>query len=293
MNTYADKAQENKSQSVSAADSQMQNGGKSTFQFADNRPEAVTQRKLQELANNSPQIRQLGVFQEIANREEPIQGKFIGDLALPLAEINPSLMGLADSYFMRFYKELSEHETPILVVEGKTSYDPNNKTLYLNGKQIEFLKKYTREFDKGKSQEGDGAVASSHIAMISHELSHARDHIIKGKDVDSSTKAVIDSELRAWAVEAISAIEVATQVKEMDKDKNILVESWVSIEPKMLDDLAANADSNEVINRLQRYIIRGVKMKDPQLIQEWVSDNKEFLLVEINKLKATVSKKVK
>ncbi|MGK0327144.1 hypothetical protein [Polaribacter sp.] len=67
MNTHADKTQENKTQSVSALDSQMQSDGESTFQFVDNRPEAVAQLKLQEMANNSSQVKQLEAFQEMAN----------------------------------------------------------------------------------------------------------------------------------------------------------------------------------------------------------------------------------
>lgn len=67
MNTHADKTQENKRQSVSAAGSQMQSSGESTFQFVDNRPEAVAQRKLQELANNSPSAMQLKAIQKMAN----------------------------------------------------------------------------------------------------------------------------------------------------------------------------------------------------------------------------------
>jgi hypothetical protein len=67
MNTHADKTQENKSRSVSATGSQMQSGGKSTFQFVDNRPEAIAQRKLQEMANNSPQVSQLRAFQKMLN----------------------------------------------------------------------------------------------------------------------------------------------------------------------------------------------------------------------------------
>ncbi len=57
MNTYADKKQENKSQSVVDAVSQKRRVGESTFQFVDNRPEAIAQRKLQEIANNHPQAK--------------------------------------------------------------------------------------------------------------------------------------------------------------------------------------------------------------------------------------------
>lgn len=66
MNTHADKKQENKNQSVSNGESQMQSSGDS-FQFVSNRPEAVAQRKLQETANNSPQVSQLKAFQDMAS----------------------------------------------------------------------------------------------------------------------------------------------------------------------------------------------------------------------------------
>ena len=70
MNTHADKTQENKSQSVSNVESQMQSGGESTFKFVDNRPEAIAQRKLQEMANNSQQVSQLRAFQDMANNSQ-------------------------------------------------------------------------------------------------------------------------------------------------------------------------------------------------------------------------------
>lgn len=88
MNTYADKTQENKSNSVNNL-SKQQSKSESAFQFVDNRPEAIAQRKLQEIANNSPQVKQLKVIQDMANNyasqttqrkenleEETLQGKF-------------------------------------------------------------------------------------------------------------------------------------------------------------------------------------------------------------------------
>jgi hypothetical protein len=78
MNTHADKAQENKSQSVSAADSQMQSGGESTFQFVDNRPEAIQMRKLQEMANNSLQVSQLKAFHEMVNNRQQVMKLGLG-----------------------------------------------------------------------------------------------------------------------------------------------------------------------------------------------------------------------
>ena len=80
MNTHADKTQENtsssrslESQTVANVVSQKKNGGASTFQFEDNRPEAIVQRKLQKMANdqfNKP------VQKQELEEEELLQGKF-------------------------------------------------------------------------------------------------------------------------------------------------------------------------------------------------------------------------
>ena len=80
MNTHANKTQENKSQSVANDITQNQGGSKSTFQFVDNRPEAIAQRKLQELTNNSPQTKRLAQLQAMADhhaaqQQWPIQKK--------------------------------------------------------------------------------------------------------------------------------------------------------------------------------------------------------------------------
>ena len=73
MNTHADKTQENKSKSVSSANSQKQNDVKSTFQFVDNRPDAITQRKLQKMANNSPQVKKTAQLQEMTKNHSATQ----------------------------------------------------------------------------------------------------------------------------------------------------------------------------------------------------------------------------
>lgn len=63
MNTHADNMQENKSRSVANGIAQIQSAGESSFQFVDNRPDAIAQRKLQELANNRPQAKQVAQLQ--------------------------------------------------------------------------------------------------------------------------------------------------------------------------------------------------------------------------------------
>lgn len=80
MNTHAEKTQENKGQSVASSVFQKQSGGESIFQFVDNRPEAIAQQKLQEMATISPQAKQAAQLQAMANnysaqQQQPIQKK--------------------------------------------------------------------------------------------------------------------------------------------------------------------------------------------------------------------------
>jgi hypothetical protein len=80
MHTHADKTQENKNQSVANVESNKQSGAEPIFQFIDNRPEAVAQRKLQEMANDSLQAKQTAQLNALADihttrLEHPIQKK--------------------------------------------------------------------------------------------------------------------------------------------------------------------------------------------------------------------------
>jgi hypothetical protein len=76
MKTHADKTQENQTVSHSAVQKQ---GSGPSFGFVDNRPEGIAQLKLQEIAGNSPQVRQTAQLQAMANdrsaRQQAIQRK--------------------------------------------------------------------------------------------------------------------------------------------------------------------------------------------------------------------------
>jgi len=78
MNTHAEKTQENKSQSVVNEEYRQQSRDELTFQFVDNRPEALAQLKLKELISSSPRAREAAQFQAMADnysaqKEHPIQ----------------------------------------------------------------------------------------------------------------------------------------------------------------------------------------------------------------------------
>ncbi|NLR59510.1 hypothetical protein HGH93_15450 [Chitinophaga polysaccharea] len=66
MNTHADKIQESKSQPAAKAFAGKQRSGESNFESVDNRPIAITQRKLQHMANNGPRIKQAAQLQSMA-----------------------------------------------------------------------------------------------------------------------------------------------------------------------------------------------------------------------------------
>lgn len=72
MYTQKEKSNENKSRAGTNKVSKTQNGDKGTFQFVDNRTEFIAQRKLQKMADNSPQLK---AFQD-TEREESLQKKF-------------------------------------------------------------------------------------------------------------------------------------------------------------------------------------------------------------------------
>lgn len=69
--THALKTQKNKSQVNVNERSPKSNSGKSTFQFTDNRPETIAQRKLKSMANSNTQTAQLQVIQMVKYVQTP------------------------------------------------------------------------------------------------------------------------------------------------------------------------------------------------------------------------------
>lgn len=78
MHTQVDKKQKQESQLVPNTIAERQLGSSSTFQFVDDRPESIAQRKLQEVSRNSQQVKQAAQLQALANQyvarqQEPVQ----------------------------------------------------------------------------------------------------------------------------------------------------------------------------------------------------------------------------
>jgi hypothetical protein len=116
MNTHADKKSENKSQSVANSLTKLESNGKSTFQFVDNRPEAIAQRRLQEMANNSPRALQLRALQEMANNSSQVSQ--LGDY-----------QNIANSFFVsntRKASGISDTNETIQREEKESAMTPSN-----------------------------------------------------------------------------------------------------------------------------------------------------------------------
>ena len=97
--------------------------GEPTFQFVDNRPEAVAQRKLQEMANNSPRVSQLKIFQDMANNS-PQANKIAQFQAMannrPLSKQTAQLQTMVNNQ--------SAQQQPIQKKENNTGLPDNLKT---------------------------------------------------------------------------------------------------------------------------------------------------------------------
>lgn len=67
MYEQVEKPKENKSRAIANYVAQKKSGGKQGIGFVDTRPEAIAQRKLQDMVNNCPQEKQTSKFQKMAN----------------------------------------------------------------------------------------------------------------------------------------------------------------------------------------------------------------------------------
>lgn len=75
MNIHADKTLESKSQAHSNSLLKLQGNAEPALQFLGDRPEAITQLKLQEAISNSSRVQQLKTYQKMADNSSSLQNK--------------------------------------------------------------------------------------------------------------------------------------------------------------------------------------------------------------------------
>lgn len=223
------------------------------------------------------------------NKSKIVQGKFIDLKDMQLGKASPSVIGMEETYYAALWNEINDSEKEVLVLPSgdKSSYDSSTKALYFNRAIVDDL----------LTPDLESEVKVSHVATITHEMSHAHDHVIKSRELtggtpDEHTKKVLETELRAWAREALSAYQAGIKLKAMDDEKGKLINGWINYEDSMLNDLRSYRNTNHIIGRLWIYIMNGINPSDTSQIVQWAKDNKEFIDEHASRLKSAIKKTI-
>jgi hypothetical protein len=314
MNIYTEKNNENKSQAVAHTISQKQSTGESAFQKADNRPEALQMQKLQEIANNSPQVKQLKTYQSITNNSSQlrkfihfqnhadktfqpltadknavVQGRFIGTYGAVLSALNPVALGAVGTYYNNLWTTLNALGTDINIEDlgGAAHFNPTTNTLNFRGTILRQLMSHRSGVHLLTPD-----VLADHIALLTHELSHAHDSLIMHKELKSELGSgglikitnVMMTEVQAWEREA------RTRQRLLPEGVNDpLWDGWFNLDASMLanyEGLQAHKDTNEVIDRYYRYLRRELNLEDGDLlrIKPWFDAHGETVRNEMIRL---------
>ncbi len=155
VNTYADKKDKNKSQSIANEPSQKQSSGESTSQFVDNRPEAVAQRRLQAMMNNSLQAAQLKALQGIVqNAPQAKQGR-----VKPTLQMKGSI-NINDSAELE--SEADVMGAAALNAASNTQLQPDDSTLQRKKADSKILSTKTASQRTGVSRPGQWPIHGVH-----------------------------------------------------------------------------------------------------------------------------------
>lgn len=164
MNTHVDKTQDNKNRWMALNDSSKHSRAETSFQFADNRPEATAQRKLSEMSNNSPGANQAAQLKAIADNRS--------GTSIQLKGINE--VGLLQGKFTTAQKKKTE------VVENKTGLPDQLKSgienlsgISLNDVNVHYNSAKPADLQaRAYAQGTDIHVASGQEKHLPHEAWH-------------------------------------------------------------------------------------------------------------------------
>ena len=166
MGSYENQKKENKRKSEANDVSQMQTSSEPTFELLDTRPEAVAQMKLQEMANNSPQVSQLQSFQETVNSSS--QTRQVAQLQT-----------MADTHS-------AQQQQPVQKKENNTGLPDTLKSGMenLSGMSLDDVKVH-RNSDKPAAVQAHAYAQGSNIHLASGQekhLPHELGHVVQQKE---------------------------------------------------------------------------------------------------------------
>lgn len=239
MNTHIDTTQNKENQSIANAVAQKKSDNESGFQFVDNRPETVTQRKFQEMTTNSPRAIQLKAFHNKNSNSSQ-------------AEKTIQLLAMMDSY--------SIQQQPIQKKENNTGLPDNLKT------GIENLSGYAMDdvnvhynSDKPAQLQAHAYAQGTDIHLASGQekhLPHEAWHVVQQKQ--GRVKATMQMKGHLQVNDDIGLEKEADEMGQHALQFKTINHKTTSLEP------ATTANSELVIQRFQSIRFANVDMDDPK-----------------------------
>jgi hypothetical protein len=217
----------------------------------------------------------------------PLQGKFVGQGSKLLDALTPDRLGAAGGMYAAIYAKLQEAKY-VIDVNFAQGFNYEQKEGY---GVLSVSEGILKMLDEGKA----GALGPTYLGQLAHELSHARDHLVNDKKLPSGvsearTLAILDTELRAWAIEAIVALQASPESVKLPLVKGWLELGEADTRSGILKAVYGHRKSNEVIARLVRYTVDAKFVESsPDGINAWIS-GAAVLAEQIAKLAASVAK---
>lgn len=260
--------------------------------YEDNRPEALAQKKLQEIADNSEGVKQLKKYQQMADSR--LHKKNIKPIHQNAANANPiqrKLIYASDMEYLKYENVVDTNPTVYkqLVDELETKTSEEVKIINSSSDGAASYSPDTKEIKTRAIDPVDRTSVARQIASLSHEMSHARDHLILGTvDTDLARKLGEDksmgstnndrvimlykTELKAWKNEAIQILRTFERRKIVNAYDKELVDSFLA----GADDIKKSA-TNKVTVRIANYRTEfGIGKSMSSLIQ-LIEENTDFI----------------
>lgn len=244
MNTHADKTSENKSQSVAYCLANQKSNSESTFQFVDKRPEAVEQRKLQDMANSSPQVKQLRIIQRMiktnSSQKSPIQRKMVFGEGTKDLDASVKGNGITDSSFIKVQNDAKEIEPNIILALGAPSTSEQAKFQPYGQGGLISIKPLPDESHSNFKYNQTGR-----LIAVTHETQHALDHLhpespMKGELSQLTGKKGVRTELHAFAAQSAVTQQLISREKPVEQKLRDMAKAYIDSTPDAPTEMLLN-----------------------------------------------------
>lgn len=166
------------------------------------------------------------------------------------------------------------------------SYSFSSLRVQISKNWLDSIKAYV---EKGTKND----VLGQATAALTHELSHAHDHIVKKESPSKADKtkddyviAVLRTELRAWMKEARAARENFKDKKlDVHADNSNLIKGWLGVYFSLKDGkdvLKVSSSDNLVVGRLNKYFLDNQKAKTDTTLEDLLATSQTGLLADLD-----------